>query len=174
MYLLALKVVVIAWLAKGVEGFRNFHAVGSEIMIRKSSESNSRLCHRQPAIRGSTVLSCNTLLHQQLLLASEVDLDALQRSITSQDYSQTSTISNALIVTAALAWFVYDLRPRGSCREDLIDVQKSKVIRNQLGVVARKFVPKGTVVGSYPGYRKSLRRFAAGSKSTAVVCILFY
>jgi len=73
-------------------------------------------------------------------------------------------IQNAAIILSGLAYIVYERRPRGSARNDLIEIKKSKAISNNLGVFAKKFIPEGTTIGIYPGYLKTVEEFQKSSK----------
>jgi len=63
-----------------------------------------------------------------------------------------SDLQNIAIIVAGLAYFVYEKRPRGSARSDLLDIKKSTVPNANLGVFATKFIPEGTKIGEFPGY----------------------
>ena len=73
-------------------------------------------------------------------------------------------VQNILIVLSGVAYFIYENRPRGSSRDDLLEVRKSIKIPNNLGVFAKKLIPAGTVLGEYPGYVKSIESFKQSSK----------
>lgn len=60
-------------------------------------------------------------------------------------------IQNVAIILGGITYFVYESRPRGSGRSDLIDIRRSTVPGANSGVFASVFIPKGTVLGSYPG-----------------------
>lgn len=72
--------------------------------------------------------------------------------------------SNALIVAGGLAYFAYEKRPRGSARDDLIEMRKSTVPNANFGAFSKKFIPKGTIVGRYPGYLRTMADALASSK----------
>lgn len=98
-----------------------------------------------------------------------IDLEALQRAIESPGTaldSSTSTLTSLALLATGVSVFLYDQRPVGSCREDLVDVRRSQYIKGGLGVMAKTFIPKGTIIGKYPGYKKSQDRFKYGSKYT--------
>ena len=89
-----------------------------------------------------------------------ISTDDLQAfSAVSEATSQTNSLSdiqNVLILVAGISYFAYEGRPRGSSRDDLLDVRRSKVPGANLGVYAKKFIPKETVVGYFPGYLRSI------------------
>ena len=63
-----------------------------------------------------------------------------------------SDLSNALILFGGLGYLAYEKRPRGSARDDLIEVRQSKIPGANLGVFATKVIPEGTVIGRFPGF----------------------
>ena len=71
--------------------------------------------------------------------------------------------SNALIVVGGLAYFAYEKRPRGSARSELVEMRPSTVRNANFGAFSTKFIPKGTLVGQYPGYLRSLTDAIASS-----------
>lgn len=73
--------------------------------------------------------------------------------------------SNALIIIGGLAYFAYEKRPRGSARDDLVEMRKSTIPAANFGAFSKKFIPAGTVVGRYPGYLRSMDDALASSKS---------
>lgn len=73
-------------------------------------------------------------------------------------------LSNALIITGGLAFFAYEKRPRGSARDDLIEMRDSTVANANLGAFSKKFIPKGTVIGRYPGFLLSMSDALASSE----------
>lgn len=84
-------------------------------------------------------------------------------SIVSSDL--LNTLQNTAIIVSGILYFAYEGRPRGSARDDLLEVRKSKLIKNNLGVFAKTFIPAGTVIGTYPGYIKTLEAFTSSSTS---------
>lgn len=87
-----------------------------------------------------------------------------------QQYTQSSDdnqlIANtALLVSAGLAYTLYQNRPRGEARNELLQVRKSANIARNLGVHARTFIPKETVLGRFPGYIRDINSFVLHSKA---------
>lgn len=76
----------------------------------------------------------------------------------------SASISNSLILLGAIGYYLYDQRPKGSVKDDLVDVKRSTFIKDGLGVVAKKFIAKDTVLGVYPGYCKPLSEILKSSK----------
>mmetsp|Transcript_1796 Transcript_1796/g.2472 ORF Transcript_1796/g.2472 Transcript_1796/m.2472 type:complete len:525 (-) Transcript_1796:984-2558(-) len=93
---------------------------------------------------------------QRLHLSLE-DFPTEQASAVSS--SLVNDIQNAAILLSGIAYIAYEKRPRGSSRDDLIEIRKSKAIANNLGVFAKKFIPEGTTIGIYPGYLKTIDEF---------------
>ena len=97
---------------------------------------------------------------------ADIDLDTLQRNIlenkvVEQTVTSTSTSSFAvnpvdlLLLSSAVLYVVYNGRPRGSLNTELVSVRNSLVV-NGLGLFAATNIPEGTILGSYPGYIRSL------------------
>jgi len=87
--------------------------------------------------------------------SSSIDIDS---TAVAQGVSTAFSISDAqniALVVSGLCYLIYEKRPRGSARDDLIEVRKSAAIKNNLGVFAKTFVPHGTLAGVYPGFVKS-------------------
>ena len=84
--------------------------------------------------------------------------------ISTSPFGGVSDISNALIIAGGLGYFLYEKRPRGSARDDLIEVRKSNIPGANLGVFAKKFVGEGTVLGRFPGFLRSTEEALASSK----------
>ena len=68
------------------------------------------------------------------------------------DDSFSNTLQNGAILLAGLAFLVYDRRPRGSVFDNLVDIRKSSIIDANSGVFASQYIPKGTKIGTYPGF----------------------
>ena len=85
---------------------------------------------------------------------SGLPVDLSPESIISSANLQdtTSTIQNALILVFGVGYLVAEKRPRGSCRNDLIDIRKSSLVSAGQGVFAKAFIPEGTVLGVFPGF----------------------
>ena len=73
--------------------------------------------------------------------------------------------SNALIVLGGLAYFVNEKRPRGAARDDLIEMKKSTIPTANFGAFSKKFIPKGTTIGRYPGFLRSMTNALSSSKT---------
>ena len=63
-----------------------------------------------------------------------------------------SDIQNALIFLGGILYVIYEKRPRGSARDDLLDIKKSTIPGANLGVFAKSFIAAGTSLGIFPGY----------------------
>ena len=83
-------------------------------------------------------------------IPEEFNLDAVSSS--SSGGGIWSDLSNALIVAGGLAYFAYERRPRGSARDDLIEIRKSKSPGGNLGVFSKKYIAEGTELGTFPGF----------------------
>ena len=76
--------------------------------------------------------------------------------------------SNALIVLGGLAYLANEKRPRGSARDDLIEMKKSTIPTADFGAFSKKFIPKGTTIGRYPGFLRSMADALSSSKDRRV------
>lgn len=65
--------------------------------------------------------------------------------------SPADDIQNAGIIIAAISYFIYEKRPRGSANAELFEVKKSTIPDANLGLFCKTIIPKETVLGSYPG-----------------------
>lgn len=65
--------------------------------------------------------------------------------------TQADDIQNAAIITAAISYFIYEKRPRGSANAELFEVKRSSIPGANLGLFCKSVIPKGTVLGTYPG-----------------------
>lgn len=74
-------------------------------------------------------------------------------------------IQNAAVVSAGLTLLALEKRPRGSVRDNLVEVRKSTLIKNNLGVFSKAFIPEGTILGEYPGFVRSMESVYRNSKS---------
>jgi hypothetical protein len=83
-------------------------------------------------------------------------------------------VQNSLLVTAALGYFAYEGRPRGDARDDLVDIRKSLLIKDNLGVFAKSFIAQETVLGHFPGFIRTTEEVRRLSKShpTSFVLLL--
>ena len=96
-------------------------------------------------------------------IPEEFGFDAVSSS--SSGGGSITDLSNALIIAGGLAYFAYERRPRGSARDDLIEIRKSKVPGGNLGVFSKKYIAEGTSIGSFPGFLLSTEDALASSKS---------
>lgn len=96
-------------------------------------------------------------------IPEEFNFDAVSSSSSSGNGILTD-LSNALIIAGGLAYFAYERRPRGSARDDLIEIRKSKTPGGNLGVFSKKYIAEGTELGSFPGYLVSSEDALATSK----------
>jgi len=67
-----------------------------------------------------------------------------------------SDIQNALILLGGIVYIIYEKRPRGSARIDLLDIKKSTIAGANLGVFAKSFIAAGTTLGVFPGYIRNI------------------
>jgi hypothetical protein len=65
--------------------------------------------------------------------------------------TQADDIQNAGIIVAAISYFIYEKRPRGSATAELFEVKKSSIPGANLGLFCKTIIPKETVLGTYPG-----------------------
>ena len=91
-------------------------------------------------------------------------------STTAASTGTWTDLSNALIVAGGLAYFAYERRPRGSARDDLIEIRKSKLSGGSLGVFSKKYIAEGTELGSFPGFLVATEDALAASKKTNLMC----
>jgi hypothetical protein len=108
--------------------------------------------------------SFSTSVAKQREIKMGIDISSLRLAPTSEGLlnaaiSSTGVwadASNALIIVGGLAYFAYEKRPRGSARDDLIEMRKSTIPSANFGAFSKKFIPAGTVIGRYPGYLRSM------------------
>jgi hypothetical protein len=86
--------------------------------------------------------------------------------------SSNDDIQNILILTAAVGYFIFEKRPRGYAQLDLLDVKKSTISTASLGLFAKVFIPKGTILGSYPGVITSVDAALKTSKFFTIYILL--
>lgn len=106
-------------------------------------------------------------------MVTNVDPKILDTSSTSSD------AQNALILAGISAFLLYEKRPRGSSRIDLIDTRRSSIPNANYGVFAKTFIPKETVLGDYPGYirnndlarESSKLRLVTKYESSSFLCV---
>jgi len=102
------------------------------------------------------VAFCSSLGYGYLSLYRTPSNQRLNVILNPAEFSTTSSslaedIQNIAVVVGGVAFLLWEKRPKGSARIDLVDVQKSLVPGAGLGAFAVKTIPKGTVVGEYPG-----------------------
>jgi hypothetical protein len=100
----------------------------------------------------------NFLLDKTDLTSSTID------TINTALLSNNDLQSSVGLLLAGAAFLTYENRPRGSAQEELIEVRRSSKISNNLGVVAKTFIPAGTIIGTYPGYLRKVDDFLKSSK----------
>ena len=93
------------------------------------------------------------------------ELAQLQDVLSGPADNTLSDISNALILAGGVGYFVYEKRPRGSARDDLMEVRQSKIAGANLGVFAKKIIPEGTTLGRFPGFLVQAEEALAGKVS---------
>lgn len=72
------------------------------------------------------------------------------------DTSSFADLQNAAIIMGGIGYLLFEKRPRGSARSDLIDIRRSSISNANFGVYATVFIPRGTILGCYPGYLVNL------------------
>lgn len=141
-------------LSKGCLGFQR-------ISVKASNFRN----HVQNLKESHTTLQLNLGLSDAFMLAEDVDLDALQKAIAGTGEDSIEVFVAKWIAIFFLSGVLLNrLKPQGSCRDDLIEVQPSFFLPSELGVVAKQLIPRGTVIGTYPGYLRSQRNMVDSSK----------
>ena len=85
-------------------------------------------------------------------IPADFSLDSIATTSSSIGTGSWTDISNALIIAGGIAYFQYEKRPRGSDRNDLVEIRKSKVAGGSLGVFAKKYIAEGTELGIFPGF----------------------
>jgi hypothetical protein len=89
-------------------------------------------------------------------------------------FGTPSDLQNALILAAGLGYLAYEKRPRGSARDDLIEVRQSTIPGANLGVFAKKIIPEGTCIGRFPGFLMTAEDALKSSTCTSsIVPVLF-
>lgn len=71
---------------------------------------------------------------------------------------------NLAVICAAGFYFIFDKRPRGTANDELVEVKKSTVQIANLGLFAKTFIPRGSVIGTYPGVITSVETALSLSK----------
>jgi hypothetical protein len=95
-------------------------------------------------------------------IPEEFNFDAVASSSTGSP--SWTDLSNALIIAGGIAYFQYEKRPRGSARDDLVEIRKSNLPGGSLGVFSKKYIAEGTEIGVFPGYLLSTEDALASSK----------
>ena len=92
-------------------------------------------------------------IHRYASVAPDLSLlPDVSNSISSTTGDLLQDLQNLAIIVAGSSYLVWELRPVGSARADLIDIRKSKIENAGLGTFATKTIPKGTLIGEFPGY----------------------
>ncbi len=81
---------------------------------------------------------------------------------TSDLLSLIPPIQQFSVIPCFLLIYVYDQRPRGYAKEEFLSIKE--IPSKGKGVVARKEIPLGTIVGEFPGYVKNAQSFFSSSK----------
>ena len=77
-------------------------------------------------------------------------------SIQNSDGDKLEVIQNALIIVAAIGYFIYEKRPYGGVNNDLVEIRKSLIPGGNLGLYAKNIIPAGVVIGTFPGFLKNV------------------
>ena len=127
-----------------------------------------------PRLSSRTPFSLNRL-NKRAMVSEGIDVSLIPQLTTQSNGLTFSTedIQSAAIAVAGIGYFLYDKRPRGSARDDLLVVQPSQLVRNNLGVVAKTFIPKDTPLGAYPGYLRPIDLVLSSSKLSSVCQSLY-
>ena len=90
-----------------------------------------------------------------------IDVSGLPVDLSATDILQSANLrdaatatQNALILLFGVGYILNERRPRGNAKTDLVEIRRSSVPKANLGVFTRTFVPKGTVLGTYPGFAR--------------------
>jgi hypothetical protein len=119
-----------------------------------SSSSNSK--SRTPQLYATATPNDISIELMKFADATSSSIDFMDTPAVSSSVFSISDVQNIALVVSGLCYLIYEKRPRGSARDDLIEVRKSVTIKNNnLGVFAKTFIPQGTLVGVYPGFVKS-------------------
>ena len=87
-------------------------------------------------------------------------------------YNQANDFQNLAILSAAVAYFAYEKRPRGSANSELLEVKRSTVKGGNLGLFSKDFIAKGTKLGCYPGVVTTVESALRKSKLDIYTTIL--
>ena len=86
-----------------------------------------------------------------------VDSSEIQKfAIENSDGDKLEVIQNALIIVAAIGYFIYEKRPYGGVNNDLVEIRKSLIPGGNLGLYAKSIIPAGVVIGTFPGFLKNV------------------
>ncbi len=84
-------------------------------------------------------------------------------------------IQNVLILVAGVSYLAYEKRPRGSVRDDLVDIRRSGIPGANLGLYSSVFIAQGTLLGTFPGFLlKAEDAFANKKNKDATECAKQY
>ena len=83
-------------------------------------------------------------------------------SLTSGDL--LSDLQNVAILTAGIAYFAYEKRPRGDARTDLVEIRRSTIANANMGVFSKQFIAADTLVGCFPGYVMNVENALEGKR----------
>lgn len=89
---------------------------------------------------------------------------------TSDLLSLIPPIQQFSVIPCFLLIYTYDQRPRGYAKEEFLSVKE--IPSKGKGVVARKEIPLGTIVGEFPGYVRNAQSFFSSSKLSFLQTIL--
>lgn len=93
---------------------------------------------------------------QQILTSKRqskvIHMDLESIGFNSVQRSAIDDIQNAAILLGGVSYITWERRPKGLARDDLLSIRKSTVPKSNLGLFALKTIPKGTIIGEYPGY----------------------
>lgn len=97
----------------------------------------------------------------------EVPDTLLNTGISTSNSINADDLQNIAVLLGAMGYVVWERRPQGSAKSDLIAIQKSTIKNANLGVFAVKTIPAGTIVGEFPGFVTSMNDALASKKDDA-------
>ena len=113
-------------------------------------------------------------VHRRSISLHAVDVSGLPVDLSATGILESANLrdaatasQNALILLFGVGYILNERRPRGSAKTDLVEIRRSSVPKANLGVFAKTFVPKGTVIGTYPGFAKDPEDALKGKVSDA-------
>lgn len=89
----------------------------------------------------------------------------LDTGISSSTSINADDVQNIAVLLGAISYFVWERRPKGSTKSDLIAIQKSTIKNANLGVFAAKTIPAGTIIGEFPGFSSNMKDALASKKN---------